>query len=35
MVAMLAVAVIACVAALTPGMGTMFDGIASKFPSIG
>lgn len=35
MVAMLAVAVIACVAALTPGMDTMFSGIVSKFPTIG
>ena len=34
MAAMLAVAVIACIAALTPNMDTMFDGIVSAFPTI-
>ncbi|HEX8232942.1 MAG TPA: Flp family type IVb pilin [Caulobacteraceae bacterium] len=34
MAAMLAVVVIACVAALTPGMDTMFSGIVAKFPTI-
>lgn len=32
--AMLAVTVIACVAALTPGMDTMFSGIVALFPDV-